>query len=174
MTTVEKPVLDTKKPVLKTREEIIKEFENELLLLEAMIIAIDGHEQPLQFSRDMENMPQRLHFKLPEYCTYTLTIHYRVKERPLKGLTYKHVVKKHGVPLHSRNYKISDECPVNNEESPIHVAKFPPETLPGGSVLRGTYPARSTFVENGKSILKCPWTIELIKQDMVPEVGGYD
>ena len=54
----------------KTREEVLADFENDLVRFESMSLKLYGHDQPLQFSRDMVPFPQRLHFRLPEYSIY--------------------------------------------------------------------------------------------------------
>lgn len=154
---------------LKTKEEIFSQFENDLLYLEAMIINVDGFEGNLSFHRNMDKLPQELYFKLPEYCTYNLTILYRPKLRDLKKLKYFHSVKKHGLPLSSRSDLMSELAPVGK----LQKITFPPETIPGGSLLRGCYLAESKFRENDKTIMKCSWTIEMIKKGEQPGIGGY-
>lgn len=158
----------------KSREELLRQFENDLISLEAMILTIEGFEESLHFHKNMEILPQELYFKIPEYCTYSLTIHYRVKKRALKNLSYHHTVKKHGIPLNVRNHKIHECAPINDDDDSIHIVTFPPEAVPGGPVLRGIYPAKSKFIEDGKTILRCSWTIELIKEGETPGVGGYE
>ena len=141
----------------KTREELIAEFQNDDLELCAMTIAIDGHDQPLRYSQDMDEMPQRLHFVLPEKSTYTLTIRYRAKR-----------------PIDTRKLPIGDNIVPNTDDNPYHEVTFPPHTLPSGSLVRGKYPATSTFLENGKAIFSCEWIIEIVKRDRQPESKGFD
>ena len=157
----------------KTREELIAEFQNDDLELCAMTIAIDGHDQPLRYSQDMDEMPQRLHFVLPEKSTYTLTIRYRAK-RPIRLLGYHQVVKKHGIPFDTRKLPIGDNIVPNTDDNPYHEVTFPPHTLPSGSLVRGKYPATSTFLENGKAIFSCEWIIEIVERDRQPESKGFD
>lgn len=154
---------------VKSRDEILADFENELLELHGMTISIDGHEDPLVYSRDMDQMPQRLHFILPEYSTYHLTIHYKPRERDLKNFRYSQVVKKHGIPFNTRKHLLAEKAPSGK----VHSVTLPPEELPGGALVRGIYPAKSSFKEGDKTIFRCEWTIELVGQKEPPKMGGY-
>lgn len=154
---------------LKTREEIVADFENELIELHGMTVTVDGHP-PLEFSRDMEPMPQRLHFILPEYLTYTLTVRFKTPNKQLLKLRYKQLVKKAGMTLNLRDEHLCDST--NLEE--MHTVTLPPETLPGGTFLRGVYPATLKFLEDDEPVLRCKWTIELVSKKHAPAIGGYE
>lgn len=158
---------------VKTREEIIASFQSEFIELVAMVIDIEGYEEVLEFSQAMENPPQKLHFILPESSTYHLSIRFKVTKRPLKNLKYYQVVKKHGLPFKTRDIEITPIAEVNNNESPEHVFKFPPDTLPGGALIRGKYPAQSKFYEDGKEIFACDWIIEIVKKHHKPSTAGH-
>lgn len=138
-----------------------------------MEISLDGHDEPLLYSQDMEPMPQRLHFVLPEKSTYILTIRYRAK-RPLGKLGYHQVVKKHGIPFDTRKLPIGDNIAPNTDAEPHYEVTFEPHTLPSGALVRGKYPATSTFVENSEPIFSCDWTIEIVKKDKKPCCKGYE
>lgn len=157
----------------KTREELIAEFQNDDLELCAMTIALDGHEEPLQYSQDMQEMPQRLHFVLPEKSTYTLTIRYKAK-RPIRQLSYQQVVKKHGIPFDTRKLPVGKNIEPNHDDLPYHEVTFEPHTLPSGPLIRGKYPATSTFLEDGKEVFSCDWILEVVKKDKKPESKGYE
>ena len=159
---------------LKTREELIKDFESEFLDLVSMTIDIEGTGERLQYTRDMEDPPQRLHFHLPEYCTYKLTIGYKVKKRPLQELTYLHEVKKYGVVFNSRRELIAAEAPVNDDDNPVHIKTFESNDLPGGMVVRGHHPASASFLEGDKLLYTCKWTISITKKSVKPRMGGYE
>lgn len=157
----------------KTREELIEDFQSELIDLVSMTIEVEGYSNSLEYHPEMEDLPQRLHFILPEYSTYYLIITYKVKSRPLKKLTYSQVVKKHGIPFASRDLHMNDHAEVNTEDNPTHLVRFPPDKLPGGRLIRGTYPAHSKFYEEGKTIFSCDWLIEVVKKDEQPRIGGF-
>lgn len=153
----------------KTREEIVADFENDLIELHGMTIVVDGHP-PLEFLRDMEDMPQRLHFILPEYATYTLTVRFRTPNKQLLKLRYRQLVKKAGVTLNSRDHLLCDATTAGE----MHSVTLPPETLPGGALLRGVYPATLKFCEDDDTVLRCKWTIELVNKKKAPAIGGFD
>lgn len=159
----------------KTREEVLANFENDLVRFESMSLKLYGHDQPLQFSRDMVPFPQRLHFRLPEYSIYLLTIRFKVKQRPLRNLTYHQTVKKKRIPVDDRNLEMKEEASVNNldDEDDYHEVTFAPSGVPGGTFLRGKYKARSLVKENGVLIWSYKWTLEVIKKGSTPEIGGF-
>lgn len=156
---------------LKTREELVAMFKNDHIELIAMIIEVEGFDVKLEYSQDMDNPPQLLYFLLPEHSKYYLTIHYKVLNRPLKNLTYYQVVKKGGIPFKTRKEKISAEAFINDDQTPIHSITFPADDIPGGKFIRGTYPAVSTFYEDGKPIFTTEWNIKVTKKGSTPEIG---
>lgn len=158
------------KAARKTKEEIIADFENDLIRLESMTIKVDGHDEVLAFSRDMHPMPQRLHFILPEYSVYHLTIRYYVKQRPLRNLTYHQTVKKSGIVVDSRDLNMVQDA--RHGEYFEHT--FIPGGVPGGAFLRSEYPAKSTIKENGEKIWSYKWTLEITKKVNKPTIGGFD
>ncbi|KAI5953364.1 hypothetical protein KGF54_002735 [Candida jiufengensis] len=166
----------TSKSTKKTREELLQDFENDLIKFESMSIKIDGYEQPLVFTRNMDPMPQKLHFILPEYCVYHLSIKYKVKQRPLNKLSYHQTVKKSGIIVDSRDLPMNDIANVNNpqDENDYHEITFIPAGTPGGAFLRGEYPAKSTIKEDGKTIWSYKWTLKITKKADKPEIGGFE
>lgn len=171
---VEQPVITANaETTLKTREQLADMFRNEHIELFAMMIEVDGYDEILEYSQDMDNPPQELFFLLPEYSHYRLTIKFKVNTRPLKHLTYHQVVKKGGVPFKSRKETVTDLAQINDDDNPYHSITFPPDDIPGGAFIRGTYPATSSFYEDGKKIFTTNWTIKVIKKGRKPEIGGF-
>ncbi|ODV77382.1 E set domain-containing protein [Suhomyces tanzawaensis NRRL Y-17324] len=157
----------------KTKEEIHAQFDSEFLDLESMIIDIVDHQTQLVYARDMEEMPQQLHFVLPEYSTYVLTVKYKVKKRDLGKLTYHQVVRKHGIPFKTRNEDVTKNAVITECPKSPHSVTFAPDTLPGGPFIRGTYDASSHFEEQGQKLLSVPWKIEIVKKNVKPRIDGY-
>ncbi|RCK60657.1 Rho GDP-dissociation inhibitor [Candida viswanathii] len=160
----------------KTREEVLADFENDLVRFEAMSIKIAGFDEPLEFSRTMDPMPQRLHFIIPEYSIYNLTVRYKVKQRPLRVLTYHQTVKRKGIPVDDRNLHMIEDAWVNKhgDDGDYHEVTFPPSGVPGGSFLRGDYKAKSVVKEEGRMIWSYKWTLEVVKKGVKPSIGGFD
>ncbi|EGV66085.1 E set domain-containing protein [Yamadazyma tenuis ATCC 10573] len=159
------------KNTIKSRDELLDMFRNELIELIAMTIQCEGHPEVLEYSQEMENIPQKLFFILPEYSTYTLTIKYRVTAKPLVKLTYYQVVKKGGIPFKSRKEEIANTAVTNDDTNPHHTVTFPPDDIPGGTFIRGTYPAVSTFYAEGKPIFSTEWAIKVVKRGTQPSIG---
>ena len=160
----------------KTREEILAGFENDLLRFESMSIKIVGFDEPLEFSRTMDPMPQKLHFTIPEYSIYKLTIRYKVKARPLRVLSYHQTIKRKGIPVDDRNLPMIEDAWVNKhgDDEDFHEVTFPPSGVPGGSFLRGDYKAKSIVKEEGKPIWSYKWTLEVVKKGTKPTIGGFE
>ncbi|KAI3403860.1 hypothetical protein KGF56_003290 [Candida oxycetoniae] len=160
---------------LKTREQLLADFENELIRFEAMSIKIDGYEQPLVFSRDMDPIPQRLYFILPEYSVYHLTIRFKVKRRSLKNLTYHQTVKKSGIIVDSRDLPMAQDAYVNDHtnENDYHEVTFARSGLPGGSFLRTEFTSKSIIRENGKKIWSYRWILQIVEKSRPPAIGGF-
>ena len=152
----------------KTKEEILEEYKSEFLDVVRMEIDVDGFDEKVVYSTDMEVVPEKMHMILPEYCTYHLTIYYRVKKRAIKNLHYYHGVKKAGIAIKTRNLDIGDVEP--NEGDTLHKAVFEADTLPGGYFIRGTYPANTIFLEDKKPIFNFDWNIEIAKKDVKPSI----
>lgn len=151
----------------KSREELIAQYQTDNFELFSLEINVEGFDQGLKFSQDMENMPQELFFSIPEYSTYTVTIQYRVKNTPIKKLNYYEVVKKGGIPLKTRKQFVADEAQPTEEYQTV---TFPPDKIPGGMLLRGTYPATSTFYQDGKEIITCPFSLAIVKKGVTPSI----
>lgn len=158
----------------KTKDEMLDYFLTENFDLHGMIIVVEGFDEKLEFNRDMEEpFPEEIHFKLPEHSTYTIILEFKVKKRPLRSLRYSHVVKKHGLPMKTRNDLMCEIAVVNDEKLPLHRISLPPEKLPGGMMIRGVYPAVSTFTEGEEPLFKVDWKIEIIKKDQKPLLHGF-
>ncbi|CAH6719540.1 hypothetical protein CLIB1444_02S10902 [[Candida] jaroonii] len=155
---------------LKSREELMDMFRNEILELVALSIEVEGYDKVLEYSQDMKDMPQKLSFILPEHSKYHLTIKYKVTQ-PLKNLVYHQVVKKGGFVFKQRKDVMTEVAHPNDESNPHHVCRLPVDKIPGGSIVRGTFPATSNFYSDGKLILVANWTIQVVKKGTEPAMG---
>lgn len=151
----------------KTREELIAQYQADNFELFSLTITVDGFDEKLRFSHDMEDMPQEIYFSIPEYSEYTVTFEYRAKHTPIKKLSYYEVVKKGGLPLKTKKPYIADLVEVT-PEGEYHTVTLPKDKLPGGMFLRGTFPASATFYSDGKEIITNPFSIEITKKGLTP------
>lgn len=152
---------------MKTREDIIAEMQSEYIELLSMKLEVEGHDETIEFSQDMEDMPQQTHFILPEYSIYHLTICYKIK-KPVTSLKYHQVVKKHGIPFKTRNLNMAHGHVNCEDTTPVHSIKFPADSVSGGALIRGKYPAQSRFLMGDHELLTCDWTIEVMKKHQRP------
>lgn len=151
----------------KSREELVAQYKTDNFELYSLEIKVEGFDEGLKFWQDMEVMPQSLYFSIPEHATYTVTIQYKVKHTPIKKLNYYEVVKKGPIPLKTRKQYISDEAQPTEDFQTI---TFPPDKVPGGMLVRGTYPATSTFYADGNEIITCPFSLEIVKKGVTPSI----
>ncbi|KAK7686933.1 hypothetical protein QCA50_010012 [Cerrena zonata] len=66
---------------------------------------------------------------------------------------------------------MNDHAEVNTEENPTHLVRFPPDKLPGGRLIRGTYPAHSKFYEEGPVVSWCSDSGITPLREVKPTVG---
>ncbi|KAK6201469.1 immunoglobulin E-set [Scheffersomyces amazonensis] len=97
-------------------------------------------------------------FNIPESSKFVTTIYFRVKNRELKDVKYKQVIKKAGVPIKTRDLELG---PVFQPSDEIYSTAFPEDTTPGGFFFRGTYPATSTYYADGEELFTSDWTLTI-------------
>ncbi|ODQ78103.1 hypothetical protein BABINDRAFT_40153 [Babjeviella inositovora NRRL Y-12698] len=110
----------------------------------------------------------QLHFRVPEYAKYFTTFNFIVRNRTLKNIKYKQVVKKAGIPFRTRMVEIGPEFAPNDPKNgpAIYSVDLPGEETPGGFLVRGLYSAHSTYYAGPEEeiILESPWTLEIVKK----------
>lgn len=100
-------------------------------------------------------------FQIPESSTYSMTVHFKVKNRALNKLGYKQVVKRHGITIRARDLEIGDFEP---SEDTVYEKSFPEDTTPGGFLVRGVYNATSTYYAGEEELMVVPWSLEITKK----------
>lgn len=98
---------------------------------------------------------------IPEGTTYQMSIVFKVSNRTLKGLKYKQVVKKGGIPLKTRELYIGDEFAPSEE---YHTKQFEKDTTPSGFLYRGKFPSTSTYFAGDEELFTSDWTLEVTKK----------
>lgn len=99
-------------------------------------------------------------FKIPENSKYVTVIHFKVKNRSLKNLRYKQVVKKGGFALKTKEIELGDYEPSDE----IYAKETPEDTTPGGFMFRGSYPAESTYYVGDEELYTAEWSLEITKK----------
>lgn len=100
-------------------------------------------------------------FKIPENSKYSMTVYFTVANNSLKGLKYKQVIKKGGIPFKTRELEFGADYDPSEE---IYSKTFPEDQTPGGYFIRGTYYATSTYYANGEELMAVDWTLEIVKK----------
>lgn len=101
-------------------------------------------------------------FKIPESSKYNSTVYFKVKNRPLKNLKYKQIVKKAGVTIKTREEEIGQEFEPSEEE--IYSKTFPDDETPGGFFVRGSYYCTSQYYAGDEELILADWVLEIGKK----------
>jgi len=102
---------------------------------------------------------EKIEFKSPENSKYVISIHFKAK-KTLKDFKYKQVVKRHGITVKSRELEVGDY----EASEELYVKEFPEDTTPGGFIVRGVYPATSTYFANDEELMTTEWSLEITKK----------
>ncbi|ODQ78056.1 hypothetical protein BABINDRAFT_163086 [Babjeviella inositovora NRRL Y-12698] len=141
-----------------TVSEVHPDFE-----IVGVYVNVEGKE-PIFHDRTIVPLPA-LHFQIPEKSKYFLTLKFKVKNRTLKDLKYKQVVKAAGITVKSRECAIGPEfAPIEESDDTVYTAEFPEDVTPGGFMIRGKYNASSTYYAGDEALLEGPWTLEITKK----------
>ncbi|XP_028778203.1 rho GDP-dissociation inhibitor 1-like [Neltuma alba] len=104
--------------------------------------------------------PEGLWFTLKEGSHYSLMFTFRVSHNIVSGLKYTNTVWKTGIRVDSTKEMIGTFSP--QEEAYTH--EMPEETTPSGMLARGTYTAKSKFVDDdNKCHLEINYTFDIRK-----------
>lgn len=100
-------------------------------------------------------------FSIPEGTTYQMTIVFEVKNRTLKNLKYKQVIRKGGIPLKSKEFFMGEEFAPLDEP---YKTTFEKDTTPAGFLYRGSFPSTSTYFAGDEELFTSEWTLEISKK----------
>lgn len=101
----------------------------------------------------------KIEIKIPENSKYVITAHFKTK-RVLKDFKYQQVVKKHGVTVKNRSLDVGTYEPSDK----VYSKEFPEDTTPGGFLIRGVYPATSTYFDGDEELMTVEWSLEITKK----------
>ncbi|CAK8564439.1 unnamed protein product [Lathyrus sativus] len=104
--------------------------------------------------------PNGLWFTLKEGCRYRLMFTFQVNHNIVSGLKYTNTVWKTGLKVDSTKEMIGTFSP----QAEPYTHEMPEETTPSGLFARGTYSARTKFVDDDKkSYLDINYTFDIRK-----------
>ncbi|XP_022769945.1 rho GDP-dissociation inhibitor 1-like [Durio zibethinus] len=138
-------------------------LDQEVKFLSVSIVSPDRPDMVLSIPED--GNPQGLWFTLKEGSHYHLKFSFQVGNNIVSGLRYTNTVWKTGVKLFSTKEMIGTFSP--QQEPYTH--EMPEETAPSAYVARGSYTAKSKFLDdNKKCYLEINYTLDIRKEWAAP------
>jgi len=138
-------------------------LEPEVKILSLSILSPNRPEIVLPIPED--GKPKGLWFTLKEGSPYSLRFSFQVKNNIVCGLKYTNTVWKTGLKVDSTKEMLGTFSP--QQEHYTHV--IPEETTPSGFFARGSYSARSKFIDDdNKCYLEINYTFDIQKDWATP------
>ncbi|GMI73950.1 SUPERCENTIPEDE1 [Hibiscus trionum] len=136
-------------------------LEPEVKFLSVAIVAPDREDMVLPIPED--GKPEGLWFTLKEASHYRLKFTFQVSNNIVSGLRYTNAVWKTGVKVYSTKEMIGTFSP----QLEPYTHEMPEETAPSGFLARGSYTAKTKFLDDdNKCYLEINYTFN-IKKDWV-------
>ncbi|KAM1358743.1 hypothetical protein ACFX15_044978 [Malus domestica] len=140
-------------------ENVGETLEPEVKFIQLSILSPGRPDIVLDIPED--GKPKGLWFTLKEGSPHNLKFSFQVKNNIVSGLKYTNTVWKTGVKVDSTKEMIGTFSP--QQEPYIHV--MPEETTPSGMFARGSYSARSKFLDDdNKCYLGISYTFDIRKE----------
>ncbi|XP_009365177.1 rho GDP-dissociation inhibitor 1 [Pyrus x bretschneideri] len=140
-------------------ENVGETLEPEVKFIQLSILSPGRPDIVLDIPED--GKPKGLWFTLKEGSQHNLKFSFQVKNNIVSGLKYTNTVWKTGVKVDSTKEMIGTFSP--QQEPYIHV--MPEETTPSGMFARGSYSARSKFLDDdNKCYLEINYTFDIRKE----------
>ncbi|KAM1010332.1 hypothetical protein ACFX2I_045754 [Malus domestica] len=140
-------------------ENVGETLEPEVKFIQLSILSPGRPDIVLDIPED--GKPKGLWFTLKEGSPHNLKFSFQVKNNIVSGLKYTNTVWKTGVKVDSTKEMIGTFSP--QQEPYIHV--MPEETTPSGMFARGSYSARSKFLDDdNKCYLEINYTFDIRRE----------
>ncbi|KAK7412715.1 hypothetical protein VNO78_04283 [Psophocarpus tetragonolobus] len=125
-------------------------------------LAIKSADRPdIVLAIPEDGNPKGLWFSLKEGSRYSLMFTFQVENNIVSGLKYTNTVWKTGIKVDSSKEMIGTFSP----QAEPYTHEMPEETTPSGMFARGTYSARSKFVDDdNKCYLEINYTFDIRKE----------
>ncbi|XVF31851.1 hypothetical protein REPUB_Repub17cG0029700 [Reevesia pubescens] len=129
------------------------------MFLSVSIVSPDRSDMVLSIPED--GKPQGLWFTLKEGSHYRLKFSFRVGNNIVSGLRYTNTVWKTGVKV----FKTKDMIGTFSPQLQPYTHEMPEETAPSGFLARGSYTAKSKFLDDdNKCYLEINYTFAIRKE----------
>ncbi|KAE8713087.1 Rho GDP-dissociation inhibitor 1 [Hibiscus syriacus] len=133
-------------------------LDPEVKFLSVSIVSADRADMVLPIPED--GKPQGLWFTLKEDSQYRLKFSFQVSNNIVSGLRYTNTVWKTGVKVYSTKDMIGTFSP----QLEPYTHEMPEETAPSGFLARGSYTAKSKFIDDDqKCHLEINYTFDIRK-----------
>lgn len=101
-------------------------------------------------------------FTIKEGAVFRMKVNFKVQHQVLSGLKYLQVVKRMG--LSNKHQEMIGSYGPSTKEKPFYEKKFEPDTAPSGMVGRGSYEAKSKFIDDdNETHLEFNWAFKVTK-----------
>ncbi|CAN8245227.1 unnamed protein product [Cochlearia groenlandica] len=141
-------------------EDVGETHDPVVKILDLTVKSPDRDDMVLTIPDDGLPSPKGPWFTIKEGCKYTLVFNFRVTNNIVSGLRYNNTVWKTGVKVDSTKAMLGTFSP--QAEPYQHV--MPQETTPSGLFARGSYSARTKFVDDdNKCYLEINYTFDIRK-----------
>ncbi|XVF21081.1 hypothetical protein REPUB_Repub12eG0059900 [Reevesia pubescens] len=139
-------------------------LDPEVKFISVSIVSSDRPDMVISIPED--GKPQGLWFTLKEGSHYRLKFSFQVGNNIVSGLRYTNTVWKTGVKVYSTKDMIGTFSP----QLEPYTHEMPEETAPSGFLARGSYTAKSKFLEDDKKChLEINYTFDIRKECAAPK-----
>lgn len=137
---------------------IEEKMEPEVTFLYLVIVPY-GHQE-ISLSLPLQKSASDIAFTLKEGCKYSLKFTFMVRNNIVSGLVYESRVWKSGLPVDQSHCMLGTFSP--QREPYVHVLEE--ETAPSGALARGSYTAKTKFVDDDRRChLEVSYSFEIKK-----------
>ncbi|XP_047336599.1 rho GDP-dissociation inhibitor 1-like [Impatiens glandulifera] len=133
-------------------------LEPDVKILSLTILSPNRPDLVLEIPENVD--PKGLWFTLKEGIPYSLRFSIQVRNNIVSGLRYTNTVWKTGIKVDSSKEMLGTFSP----QAELYTHQMPEETAPSGMFARGTYSAKTKFVDDdNKSYLEMNYTFDIQK-----------
>lgn len=130
------------------------------VVVEKMSVVIEGRQDiDLDLTGDLSKLKGQV-ITIKEGVSYKIKITFKVKREIVAGLKYHQVILRKGIRVDKSSLMVGSYGP--KPESFVYLTPF--EEAPKGMIARGTYTAKSKFIDDDKNVyLEWEWKFDIKK-----------